>query len=43
MQPKHKAEFIVMLYEILIDQEKQLYNKQLLNDVIQEVEEFRKT
>lgn len=39
MQPQHKAEFIVMLYEILIDQEKQLYNKQLLNDVIQEVEE----
>ncbi|ESK57561.1 hypothetical protein [Acinetobacter tjernbergiae] len=39
MQPKPKAEFILMLYEILIDQEKQPYNKQLLNDVIYEVEE----
>lgn len=39
MQPKDKAEFILMLYDILIDIEKSPYNKQLLNDVIFEVEE----
>lgn len=39
MQPKNKAEFILMLYDILIDIEKSPYNKQLLNDVIFEIEE----
>lgn len=39
MQPKHKAEFILMLYDILIDIEKSPYNKKLLNDVIFEIEE----